>query len=240
MLHHPRSNLFVALFLGLALLLTSSAAQTSEPDHLIWAEDVASNVGPTQNIYEAGIRLVQWPGVDGATEYVNRTDCASFMTAILTQSYGYTSDDIGECLGWANPTSAMYYDAIMASSGFELIPTVFDIEAGDILAIKYPAGTGASGHVMFAASPAVLRTSTSPIYAGTFQFELTVIDSSGSGHGNYDTRKQPDGTWATGAGIGTVRLYANAAGAIVGHTWSTISSSTYRSQGTRPIAIGRL
>lgn len=240
MLHHPRSNLFVALFLGLALLLTSSAAQTSEPDHLIWAEDVASNVDPTQNFYEAGIRVVQWAGVDGATDYVNRSDCASFMTAILKQSYGYTSQDMDAWLGWENPNSAMYHDAIMASSGFELIPTVLDIVAGDILAIKYPLGTGASGHVMIAASPATLRIPTSPIYAGTLQYELLVIDSSSSGHGNYDTRKQPDGTWSTGAGIGTVRLYTNAAGVIMGHTWSTLSSSTYRSQSTRPIAIGRL
>jgi hypothetical protein len=241
MLHHPRSTLLIASILGLALLLTSSssAAQTSEPAHLVWAEDVATNVSPTLNTYESGVRVLQWAGVGGATEYVNRTDCASFVTAILKQAYDYTADDIDMWLGWANPSSAMYHDSILAENGFELVPTVFDIEAGDIIAIKYLTGT-VSGHMMIAAGPPTLRVSTAPTYSGTFQFELTVIDSSSSVHGTTDTRRQPDGTVVTGAGIGVVRLYTDALGNFVGHTWSTHYSSTYRSQATRPIVVGRM
>jgi hypothetical protein len=242
MLHHPRSPLFIASFLSLALLLTSlrSAAQTSEPDHLIWAEDVASNVAPDQNVYESGVRILEWAGVDGATDYVNRTDCASFLTAVMKQSYGLTGDDIDAWIGWANPNSAMYHDAVVAEMGFEVVPTVLDIEAGDIIAIKYLAGTGASGHLMIAAGPAILRAPTAPLYAGTLQFEITVIDSSSSIHGNADTRKQANGTTITGVGMGVFRIYTDLEGTTLGHTWSTQASSTYRSQATRPMAFGRV
>src|SRR5262249_1156110 len=115
-----------------------------------------------------------------------------------------------------------------------------NLKPGDIIAIKYPPGEENTGHVMLAASVAKPRESSKPIIPGTKQWEVTVIDTSRSGHGPNDTRRTEDGDSHEGLGSGVLRLYTDKTGAVAGYTWSTFSNSEFFDQDERPLRIGRL
>jgi hypothetical protein len=232
-----------ALALAAALLssfLWVAPAKSSGPDHLYWADLVAANVAPQNNTYASNPSYVHWLGVDGYSTYENRSKCASFVTSILMQSYGWTGTDFKTWMASTSPTADKYYNAITQQNGFYVIGNVNDIVPGDIFAIKYPSGSTVTGHLMVARGVAVPRTSSAPIIDGTYQYEIQVIDSSQSGHGPTDTRRNADGTYNPGAGIGVLRLYVDSAGALVGYTWSTYSNSQFYDSSTRPIVVGRL
>jgi hypothetical protein len=72
------------------------------------------------------------------------------------------------------------------------------------------------------------------------QFEVVIMDSTQAGHGAGDSRWSSDGTFHPGAGTGVMRLYTNNSRRVVGYTWSTSPFSTYRSQATHDLVIGRL
>jgi hypothetical protein len=234
-----RAVLIVALSLiGVGLTTTAQAASTS---HLDWAMSVAINVTPANNAYGTKPAYVTWPGVAGATIYSNRSDCSSFITKVLQQAYGWTSTYFRTWTGSTSPTAARYHDTIAAQNRFARITSIAGIAPGDLLAAKYLTPTStATGHVMWATGVPVPRTASKPIVAGTTQYELQVVDSASTGHGPTDTRRRADGTYEDGAGIGVIRLYADANGQVIGYTWSTLSASVYYDATTRPLAIGRL
>lgn len=245
--HH--ASMALACSLSAALLFGCSttesqpedaAFQPQMADHLWWEEALVSHVAPQNNTYASNPSYITWAGVNGAKETSNRSKCSSFLTLSLQQGYGWTSDTFRAWLGSPSPTAARYHDAIVAEDGFSRVMTVKDIAPGDIIAIRYPEGEAVSGHVATAASVATARAPTDPLIAGTSQFELTVLDSSSSGHGPTDTRRQPDGSWHTGAGRGLMRLYTDAQGHIVGYTWSTYSISVFYPPSIRHLAVGRL
>jgi hypothetical protein len=224
---------------ALALSPREAAAQTA-PAHLFWAEEIALNVLPGNNTYGTSPHYITWAGEGGATEYTNRTQCNSFLTRVLERGYGWTDTDIRLWLGSTSPSAVMYHDAVVAGNGFATVATLSAILPGDVLAIRYPAGGSVSGHIATVVSAPVLYGPAAPWVAGTYQYAVTVVDSSNSGHGPTDTRLAPGGTWNPGAGIGVMRLYVDAQGAVAGHTWSTSTGSTYYGQATRHLVIGRL
>jgi hypothetical protein len=237
----PRRSLLAVILLSIIGIVTlSSRGAAAQPAHLVWAEDLLDNLSPALNTYEGGSTYITWAGVDGAAEYSNHTMCNSFVTNLLRNAYDLTESDVKAWLGAKSPLAAQYHDQIALQNGFDLIPTVDAIEGGDIIAIRYPEGGSVSGHVMVAEGPAVARAASSPIVAGTFQFEVPVMDSSSSGHGALDTRRQADGTYQRGAGAGTMRIYTDGDLNIVGYTWSTYSSSSYRAQSSYHLVVGRL
>jgi hypothetical protein len=197
-------------------------------------------VAPASNAYGTNPNYIHWAGVGGYTVYENRTECSSFVTRVLMQAFGWTSTYFTSWTGSTSPNAATYHDLIAAQKGFAKIASVTAIAPGDVIAIKYPAGSSSSGHAMTVAAAPVLRTTSAPAVTGTYQYEVQVIDSSQSGHGSTDTRLNADGTWNQGAGVGIFRLYADRTGAIVGYTWSTYSNSVYYDQGTRNLVVGRL
>jgi len=223
---------------GLIAFVPRGAA--AQPAHLIWALELVDNVTPTLNEYAGSPHYVTWPGVKGAVNYSNHTLCSGFFTALLKQANGWTDWDIQNWLGTTGPSAATYHNAIVAENGFDRVLNVADIEAGDVIAIRYPAGSSSSGHVAIAEGPVLMHEATLPLVAGTFQFELTVLDSTKRGHGPLDTRLRLDGTWQSGAGVGVMRLYTDDALNVVGHAWSTSTSSEFQSQATHPVAIGRV
>ncbi|WP_437568864.1 hypothetical protein [Sorangium sp. So ce542] len=228
---------------GLSLLAPLPAAGQSieAPSHFYWADTLVAHIAPENNEYGSGTSYVSWAGVEGATEYRSRSLCASFVTHVIKRAYGLSTYDIAAWFGSTSPNAILYHDRIVAEDGFDEILTVDQIQAGDIIAIEYPPGTTASGHVAIAASAAVPRSGIYPLIAGTTQYVLTVLDASTTGHGMTDTRRQSDGSWHPGVGRGDMRLYAsNSTGAIVGYTWSPQAGSTYYSKQMRDIAIGRL
>lgn len=227
--------------LGAVLLSPCEAAAQSVPSHLLWAEELVDNLLPEYNVYATSPQYVSWAGEHSATRYENRTQCSSFLTRLLQQGYGWSDTTMRYWLGSTSPSSVMYHDAIVAERGFDRIATITDVLPGDIIAIRYPVGSSISGHISIVESAPILRIATTPLREGTFQYEVSVADSASIGHGMTDTRIQPNGTWHAGAGIGVMRLYADAYGTVVGHTWSTAPSTTsFYSQATRRIVIGRL
>lgn len=235
-----------AFGLSLSLAIVTSAmgfsgtVSAADPAHLTWAEDVALNVAPEFNAYGYNPDYVYWPGVNGATAYQNRTVCNQFVTRVLMQAYGWDATYFRTWLGAASPLASTYHDAIADSKGFARITDVGSIQVGDIIAVKYPPGSSVSGHMMMVVTAPTARAATRPLVNGALQWAVEIVDSTSSNHGAYDTRLMADGTVDAGAGIGTIRLYTDANGAYMGHTWSTSTGSTYYDMGTRHIEVGRL
>ncbi|HYF18322.1 MAG TPA: hypothetical protein VEA40_10675 [Ramlibacter sp.] len=209
-----------------------------------WPESLAANVADADNLYTGSNQRLAWPGVNGATKYENYANCAGFVTRSLKQAFGLDNTDFTQWMGSTGPSSARYHDTIVAGNRFVRITRATDVARGDIVAIKYlDATSGGTGHTMVAQGTPMLRSvATKPVIPGTVQYELRVIDSTSSPHGATDTRRGtgPNGSDQDGAGFGTIRLYADTAGSIVGYTWSLSTASTYYTAATRSLVVGRL
>jgi hypothetical protein len=205
-----------------------------------WSDQMIANVTDLNNIYINSFDSVRWAGQNGATGYYCATDCSGLLTALLKQSYGYTTTYFKKWTGYSNPYASSYYNEIVTQDHFTRINSVTQIQRGDIVAMKYPAGSSNTGHVMVVAASPVVRASTNPLVTGTTQYEVLIMDCSSSGHGSNDTRYINGTDWYDGIGRGIFRLYVNSSGSIVGYTWSTYSSSVYYSQTQRQLAVGRL
>ncbi|MDD2723335.1 MAG: hypothetical protein PHH59_04825 [Methylovulum sp.] len=226
----------------LAASFFSASIAYADPAHVAWADNLVINITPDKNEYANNPTYVYWAGFNGWTTYENRTQCSSFVTRLLKQAYNWTDSDFSQWFGSTSPTANLYHDAIEAQNGFTMLTNINDIQKGDILAVEYnEEDATVTGHVMMADDIAKPRTATAPIIANTQQFELSIIDSSKTGHGPADTRMMPDNTWDSGVGRGKLRLYADNAGTVVGYAWSTVKTSVFYSlQSTRHIVIGRL
>ena len=196
----------------------------------------------SKTAYEHQDTIVTWAGVNGATGYSSYADCSGFMNALLAQAYGLAADDFKNWLGTRRPLAKDYYAAITNPRGFRPISNIANMQPGDIIAIRYlnDAPGDNTGHILLVAAIPQHRTPTKPIVNATQQWDVPIIDSSESGHGKDDTRRLADGSYHDGVGRGTLRLYADNGGALVGYTWSDLTDSVYYDGTARPIAVGRL
>lgn len=234
-----RRLLLAVIALATFALSIALPRRAGAQDHRFWAEDLVANVPVDSNGY-ASPSEVLWAGFGGAQFYSSQATCSGFLTRTLQRAYEWDDATILAWMGAWVPSAAGYHDAIVAGNGFERVLHVDEIEAGDIIAIRYPEDGNVTGHVAIVQSAPTARAATSPKVAGAFQFAVTVIDSSSTGHGTTDTRRKSNGTYRDGAGIGVMRLYADADLSVVGHTWSTTSGSTYRDMSTHSLVVGRL
>jgi hypothetical protein len=233
--------------LGLTLCLSLAYATTppvtqdivSLP-HLRDAEAIAHGIDPAHNQYAHEDCFIRWEGEDGAKIYENRTDCSDFLNLLLQHSYQITPDDLNRLTGRERPTASVWYQTILAGRGFEIVSTIGQIQPGDVIAVQFPPGEKDTGHIMLIAGEPRHREPTAPLVDATEQWELPIIDSSKSGHGLTDTRRQPDGTFATGVGEGILRLYSNPDGSIAGYAWSVLGRSKFQSRDVHKIVIGRI
>jgi hypothetical protein len=214
----------------------SSKSVAAEPKHLAVAKQMVAHLDLANTNYEHGT-----PSIKFTTPYESHTDCSGFADALLTYSYGLDKDALRNIFGSARPTAARYHDAIIEQKGFKRIEHVQDIQPGDFLAVKYFARKDNTGHVMLVAGrPLRLVPTKEPTVPGTVQWEVTVIDSSESGHGTSDTRhkKGPDGKDHDGLGEGVLRLYSDAAGNVKGFAWSTQAVSKFKTPSDEELVIG--
>jgi hypothetical protein len=224
----------------------------AQPPHLAQAQQlVAALVSNPANVNRYGTTTVNpqngtsahidWPaGSPGAV-----SECSTFLTLLLEHSYGYSQAVFQSITGHASPTAAVYHDNIVAARGFQPVPGPAFLQPGDTMAVKYPAGSESTGHVMTVVSIAswhsradstqtFLANNAHPEIAGFY--DVTVIDSSSSFHGPADTRASRPG----GIGQGVIRVYADASLALTGYTWSTLDSSEYESAAAGYLAaLGR-
>jgi hypothetical protein len=241
---YRRVNYFVVVFRCLTLLLLSACAtraQRIEKTHLDWARVLVRELRSENTSYQHKRGVVIWKGENGADEYEIRTDCSGFLNALLEHAYGFTPEDFERWLGKRRPLAVEYFEAIRQQRNFLQIASEGDLRPGDVIAIRYPPGTNDNtGHIMLIESVPVRHRTSKPEVEGTEQWEVSVIDSSESGHGKTDTRRRPDGTFGQGVGQGILRLYTRPNGEIAGYTWSTFANSDYYDQASRQLVIGRL
>lgn len=244
MSHHRASvrRLVTAALLSLLVLPLSGRPghAAAGPDPLEWARRLVAGVTPETNAYASRPTIVTWAGVSGASETRNRSVCSALVAHLLMQAYGYRPADFASWLGGRFPRAAGFHDAIAAGRGFDSVRRIAEIRPGDVLAIKYPPGSHPTGHVLLAASRPVERRATEPIVPGTVQYELSVIDSSHTGHGPTDTRHYAKGKFHTGVGEGLFRLYAGPDGTLAGYSWSVTKASEVYTPSERHLVIGRL
>ncbi len=176
----------------------------------------------------------------------NLTECAPLVTHLLRNTYGwdwhqhFISDPMnnGNLVAKSSPSSYLYVSAIKHQVGFASQVTNFlDVLPGDIGA-RWEVGTS-TGHTLIVVGVNLDSAKAYPVssadisfvpeLAGSTYYELTVLDSSATGHsGGNDTRLITyNGSTALsgGAGRGVMGVFANANGQVIGHTWSLPTSS---------------
>lgn len=225
-------------------------SQTTATNLLGWGNLLADNTTAATSVYTSNDDI-QWQGVNGATQYKAFTDCSGLVTALITQTYGTTNNQLISWFGTKGPRAAHYYSKTVETDGFTRITDMNNVQRGDIIAIRYTNvpftnTSQASGHVAIVAEVPTQTTAFNPIIAGTTQWTVRILDSSSSGHGRTDTRYiTATNTYRGGVGRGNMRIYTNSTtGQIVGYTWSDVSGSTYFdltvSSSNKALAIGRL
>lgn len=234
--------LAAALSIAAAPFAYADAADTSSArkSPLEWAKILVREIAPENTSYRHKQGYVRWKGIGGAQAYESHTDCSGFLNALLERADGFGREDFKKWLGKGRPFAITYHDAIVKLNRFTPIERVDEIRPGDVIAIKYPDGSANTGHVMLIADFPQKHKSSKPVVDMTEQWEVKVIDSSQSGHGKTDTRRRVDGTFGSGVGQGSLRLYAAPQGNIAGYTWSTAANSEYYDQAQRHLVIGRL
>jgi hypothetical protein len=226
------------LMLGLWFVATRAVAQQRYlPRHLTDAQRLVQQLNIKNTNYEHGPGRVVWEGV-----CESHTDCSGFIDALLMHSYGYNQDAFKRWFDSHRPTARRYHDAIVQGRGFSEIKSVAETLPGDILAIKYLVEKSNTGHMMLVVEPPHWIEPLEPLVPGTQQWQVTVIDSSNSGHGPTDTRHHlgVNGKDHDGLGQGVFRIYTDRRGELVGFAWSTLKASKFQTPEEEHLVIGRL
>jgi hypothetical protein len=227
----------LAPMLVAGLLSSTAFSADAPPKHLTAATDLVAHLSLQNTTYRGGEPDVVWRG-----ECRSNADCSGFIDALLMHSYGYSRDDFKRWFDSHRPTARRYHDAIVKQQGFRHIEHLADVRPGDFLVAKYLKRTDNTGHIMLVASQPRRIAATPPVLTGTEQWEVTVIDSSRSGHGPTDTRHHlgPNGKDHEGLGRGIVRIYGSEQGKVAGFSWSAARGSKFIAPADEHLVIGRL
>jgi hypothetical protein len=237
----------VACFsIGLAGAPRSAAsdAPVAEPQtaaafspHVVEADKLVDSLKRAQiNEYSGKREFIDFSPAHAAAHCV----CSGFIALLIEHTYSLSPERLKQWLGTAHPGASDLYDAIASHRNFNAVATIADIRPGDILAIRFLDDNKDTGHVVMIDQLPVAMPDSAPLAPGLSQYSVAVIDSTGSGHGSDDTRWRGQNAFTGGVGRGTIRLYADATGAIKGYTWSTSPHSKFCGAPTRPVIVGRL
>ena len=231
-------SLIISLIIS--LILPPTALAQDVPPYLQMARELLHDVAPQDNSY----RYNGWIRIKGDKflfDEVHRsevhTDCSGLIDALLERTEPQVLDAFKNTHWKSYPKAANYYEVIAAGQGFVRRSTITDVEVGNIFAAKFTADID-TGHVMLVdAKPRRIENPVSPILPDTQQWEIVVIDSSSSSHGKNDTRHRSDGTRQNGIGRGSVRVYTDATGQLLGWVMTLAPRDRLRSSGE--LAIGK-
>ena len=241
------------VLVGFAAATTSANAAT---DHLTQANQLVNDidaqalVGNLQNGFGTPTVVLFKSDPGGAKVYA---ECSTFVTRLLSKCYGWNWSTINGG-GTSSPNAAEYYSYIQAGPvrGFTTIPSLFNIQPGDIISSKYKVPTPATGHVMIAlkadAVPHTFKYNVNDGHQGTYTYYcVQVVDVTSGQHGpNFDgawtdTRYCIPGVAMSGVGRGWFSMIVDAAGKPLGWGFSrTPYANSVHWQDIDPIAIGRL
>jgi len=215
------------LVAALALWAPNAGAQADPagvPRHLAIARELVEHTRPENNQYKLGSQFISFPG-DPAGKYQVRADCSGFLLAIFARAKYPTRSMMGFLPGTSRkgkrPASEDFVHSIEMEQGFRRIRDIRDIRPGDLLAhamldLADQKQTGTTGHVFLIDSVPKAIPPRIPVVAGTTQFEIAIIDSNEEHVGTDDTRLADPANKVKGLGRGTIRIYADADGALVG------------------------
>ncbi len=215
-----------------AVVLLAAASLAAAPAHLVLADRMVRDVRPANNSYANGPFTVTWAGVNGKTLTYNKSDCTTFVTALLKTAYGFTANQFQGWFGRSSPAVSLYYDAALANSGLRGFKQITDLAPGDLLISKFASTAGgAAGHMMIADGyPQLARTT-----ATQRVFDLVVVDCTGAPHTN-DTRAKPQ----SGVGRGTMRVYTDLTGTLQAWSWGASAASKPYDAAARPIIFAKV
>ncbi|WP_367131773.1 hypothetical protein [Saccharothrix sp. HUAS TT1] len=246
-----------------ASALASRPHRTSTP-HLLEAEQLVGYLSlPTcplaNNTYKEPDQpnVVRWGSPGDASGWVNQSQCASFLTAVLKRTYKWASSAyFRRHFGTASPFARDYREAFAERDlpHFERVTRVGDLRPGDLIAVDYRNDQDTNtGHVVMVRSVRGVYTApgSSLNFAGETQYAVEVVDCTSEPHGVYgvgnyfrfpDSRIFNATAWTDGAGYGHMMFYASdATGEFTRYRWSvnTASSGTYTTA-QRPVAAVRV
>jgi len=220
----PRS--IAACCIAASLFMSGAASCAIEtpdvPRHLTLARELVQNIQPEDNQYLLGGETITFPGDAGSSRYAMKADCSGFALALFARS-GYSIRAQMRFLvntpRRRRPRAEDFVLSIEEERGFKRIFFVADVRPGDIyahamLSKEDQVETGTTGHVMIVDTAPRKIAPQPPLVAGTEQYALDVIDSNEEMLGSDDTRVA-HGSKA-GLGRGTIRMYADADGRLVG------------------------
>jgi hypothetical protein len=211
-----------ALHFPAAAMAASSA--TDIPRHLAIARDLVDHVAPSANHYVLGAQFIAFPGDKPGATYAVRADCSGFLLALFKRADYSTQSKMGFLN--AGPQrhrlrAEDFVDSIEREEGFRRIDAVADLRPGDLIAhamldSRDQEDTGTTGHVFLVDSVPARVLPGPPLIRGTHQLAVSVIDSNNELLGTDDTRRVGTTGSIQGLGRGTIRLYVDDRGALVG------------------------
>lgn len=213
-----------ALVFMVVLAAWCAGAAADVPRHLSIARELVVNVKPADNRYTLGGRFISFPGDPGADRYAMHADCSGFLLAIFERA-GYPIQPQMEFLVAGpkrkRPRAEDFVLSIEREKGFKRILKVEDMRPGDLLAHAMldkadQKETQTTGHVFLLDSVPRAIAPKAPAVQGTRQFEVSIIDSNNEHVGADDSRLADPARKVAGLGRGTIRLYVDANGELVG------------------------
>jgi hypothetical protein len=199
-----------------------SQASGEVPAHLALAREIVDKVAPEHNRYRLGGRTVRVPG-SGNDAYAVEADCTGFLLALLQQA-GYPTEARMVLLRPGpkrkRPRAEDFVLSIEQEKGFARIERIDRVRPGDLLAhamlkLEDQAATQTTGHVFLIDAAPRRIPPRNPVVPGTTQYEVRIIDTNDEVVGSDDSRLSRSGK-ATGAGKGTIRVYTDPEGRLVG------------------------
>ena len=226
--------LIVAGVVALGVAVPCGATNREEvPQHLSFARELVTHIAPENNHYVLGGQFIGFPSDAVRGKHAMKADCSGFLLALFDRA-GYSTRSrmmfLKESRLRKRPRAEDFVLSIEHEAGFKRIRIIDDVRPGDLLAhamlkVEDQMQTGTTGHVMLINSRPKLITARKPMVAGTRQFEVSIIDSNEEHLGDDDSRLANAANKITGLGSGTIRIYGDAKGELVG--WArTFSKST--------------
>jgi hypothetical protein len=209
------------------------------PPYLASARSLLNDVTPENNSYQyrGWIRIKGDQTLFGQVDVSEvHTDCSGLVGSLLKRDAPQVMAVFDHQRWKSYPKAENFYAAIAAGDGFTLRKSMTEVEAGDVFAARF-VDSKDTGHVMLVdAKPRLIEPQIKPVMPDTQQWEIVVIDSSSS-HGKTDTRHRAEGKKQTGIGRGSVRVYTDNSGQLVGWVMTMSPRTKFRSTGS--LAIGK-
>ncbi len=224
--------LFKRMLFGLiassALWYSVGNAQTDSadiPKYLALARELVESTKPEDNRYSLGSQFIGFPGDSDPSKHSVKADCSGFLLAIFERAKLPTQSRMEYLPGTprrrTRPAAEDFVYSIETGNGFTRIRNARDIKPGDVLAhamlnVQDQRQTGTTGHVFLIDSYPKAIEPRDPLVTGTQQFEVSIIDSNEEYVGADDTRLADPSNKIKGLGRGTIRIYVDPHGELVG------------------------